>query len=104
MTKDVSVVTTDGAYPTFNYHVIGFGGNLVKVPFLDDHEDPSAIVKMAHETQARLVYFSNPNNPMGTFHGPEIIQKMLEELPEGCLLCLDEAYADFVEESEFASV
>ena len=100
VTKDVSVVTTDGAYPTFNYHVIGFGGNLVKAPFLDDHEDPSAIVKMAHETQARLVYFSNPNNPMGTFHGPEIIQKMLEELPEGCLLCLDEAYADFVEESE----
>ena len=99
VTKDVSVVTTDGAYPTFNYHVIGFGGTLIKVPFLHDHEDPSAIIKMAHDTQARLVYVSNPNNPMGTFHGPEIIHKMLQDLPKECLLCLDEAYADFVEES-----
>ena len=100
VTNDISVVTTDGAYPTFNYHVIGFGGNLVKVPFLNDYEDPLTIIKTAHETKARLVYFSNPNNPMGTFHSPEMVQKMLEDLPEGCLLCLDEAYADFVEERE----
>ena len=31
--KGDNVVTTDGAYPTFNYHVEGFGGNLHKVPF-----------------------------------------------------------------------
>ncbi len=27
-----AVVTSDGAYPTFNYHVAGFGGVLHKVP------------------------------------------------------------------------
>ena len=35
---------------------------------------------------------------MDSFHGPEVIQNMLSRLPEGCLLCLDEAYADFVDE------
>ena len=34
-----NVVTSDGAYPTFNYHVTGFGGNLHKVPYSEDHED-----------------------------------------------------------------
>ena len=37
--KGDNVVTTDGAYPTFNYHVEGFGGNLHKVPFSNDTED-----------------------------------------------------------------
>jgi histidinol-phosphate aminotransferase len=31
-----AVVTSDGAYPTFNYHVAGFGGVLHKVPYTGD--------------------------------------------------------------------
>ena len=27
VTKGITVVTTDGAYPTFNYHVTGFDGS-----------------------------------------------------------------------------
>jgi histidinol-phosphate aminotransferase len=33
------VVTSLGAYPTFNFHVAGFGGRLVTVPYRDDRED-----------------------------------------------------------------
>ena len=42
--KDTPVVTSHGAYPTFNFHVAGFGGKLVTVPYKDDHEDPEALV------------------------------------------------------------
>ena len=41
------VVTSFGAYPTFNYHVASFGGRLVKVPYRDDHEDPDALLAAA---------------------------------------------------------
>ena len=34
------VVTSLGGYPTFNYHVNGFGGRLVTVPYTGDREDP----------------------------------------------------------------
>ncbi len=33
------VVSSLGAYPTFNYHVAGFGGALHTVPYRDHHED-----------------------------------------------------------------
>ena len=33
------VVTSLGAYPTFNFHVAGFGGRLVTVPYREDRED-----------------------------------------------------------------
>lgn len=89
------VVTSDGAYPTFNYHVAGFGGVLHKVPYRDDREDPAALAARAAEVKAKLVYLSNPDNPMGSWHSARVVARMLEALPEGALLVLDEAYADF---------
>lgn len=91
-----AVVTSDGAYPTFNYHVAGFGGVLHKVPYSDDAEDPDALIARAQEVGARLVYLANPDNPMGSWLPASRIETMLNALPDGALLLLDEAYADFL--------
>ena len=42
-----------GAYPTFNYHVAGFGGELVTVPYSGDHEDPEALIAKARQTKSK---------------------------------------------------
>ena len=92
------VVTSAGAYPTFNYHVAGFGGELVTVPYRHDAEDPEALADAARASGARLSYIANPDNPMGTWHGAGRIGRLIEAMPEGCLLCLDEAYIEFAPE------
>ncbi|MEM6759390.1 MAG: pyridoxal phosphate-dependent aminotransferase [Pseudomonadota bacterium] len=89
-----AVVTSNGAYPTFNYHVSGFGGILHKVPYRDDHEDIEALFAKARETGAKLVYLANPDNPMGTWHDGATLQSALDQLPRGSVLVLDEAYID----------
>ena len=89
----VHVVTSDGAYPTFNYHVAGFGGTLTKVPYRNDHEDPDALAAAANETDAALVYLSNPDNPMGTWLPAARVEALADALPPGTVLCLDEAYS-----------
>ena len=89
-----AVVTSDGAYPTFNYHVAGFGGTLHKVPYKGDHEDPAALMAKAAKVNAKLVYLANPDNPMGSHHTGDAIAKALDALPAGTLLVLDEAYID----------
>jgi histidinol-phosphate aminotransferase len=89
-----AVVTSDGAYPTFNYHVTGFGGVLHKVPYAGDLEDPEALLAKARAVDAKLVYFANPDNPMGSWHDAGRVQAMIDALPEGAVLALDEAYAD----------
>ena len=93
-----SVVTSDGAYPTFNYHVAGYGGILVKVPYRGDHEDPVALIEAATESGAKLIYLANPDNPMGTRHPAAVIQPLIEAVPDGALLVLDEAYIEFAPE------
>ena len=94
----VTVVTSDGAYPTFNFHVAGYGGRLVKAPFVDDREDPDSLIDLAKKEKAALIYIANPDNPMGSWHGRDTMQGMIEAVPEGALLCLDEAYIEFAPE------
>ncbi|MEM7056958.1 MAG: pyridoxal phosphate-dependent aminotransferase [Pseudomonadota bacterium] len=89
------VVTSLGAYPTFNYHVAGFGGELIMVPYRDDHEDPDALIKAAEEHRPKLVFLANPDNPMGTWQSADKINAMVDALPDGTMLCLDEAYIEF---------
>lgn len=89
-----AVVTSAGAYPTFNFHVAGFGGTLHRAPYKGDFEDPEALLALARQTGARLIYLANPDNPMGSHHPAAAIAAMIEALPEGCLLALDEAYVE----------
>jgi histidinol-phosphate aminotransferase len=93
-----TVVTSDGAYPTFNYHVAGFGGVLHKVPYVDDNEDPVSLITKAREVAAKLIYIANPDNPMGTWHAAEVIDQMIADTPDGALLVLDEAYIEMAPE------
>ena len=91
----ITVATSLGAYPTFNFHVHGFGGRLVTTPFVDDHEDPASLLDLARRENARLIYFSNPDNPMGSWWPAQDISAMISALPPHALLLLDEAYGEF---------
>lgn len=96
--EGIPVVTSLGGYPTFNYQIAGQGGVLHTVPFAGDREDLPGLVAKAREVGARFVYLANPDNPMGTWWDAAAVQNMIDALPEGCVLCLDEAYIDFAPE------
>ncbi|MGL4490123.1 MAG: aminotransferase class I/II-fold pyridoxal phosphate-dependent enzyme, partial [Rhizobiaceae bacterium] len=88
------VLSSLGAYPTFNYHVHGFGAQLITVPYRDDHEDLDALLEAAERERPKLVYLANPDNPMGTWHTGEAVAAFAKALPSECMLILDEAYCE----------
>lgn len=90
-----AIVTSFGSYPTFNYHVQGYGARLIEVPYVDDAVDLEHLAGAAVEHAARLVYLANPDNPMGTWRSGADIAALLDQLPDDCVLLVDEAYADF---------
>lgn len=92
--QDDPVVTSLGAYPTFNFHVAGFGARLIAVPYEDDRESLQGLLEAARREKARIVYLSNPDNPMGTWWEAEDILSFIEALPPTTLLILDEAYGE----------
>jgi histidinol-phosphate aminotransferase len=99
-----AVVTSDGTYPTFNFHVAGGGGRLVRVPYRDDMQDIPALLAAARREDARILYVSNPDNPMGSFWGADALRTLITGLPDGVLLLLDEAYCDTAPAAELLPV
>jgi histidinol-phosphate aminotransferase len=92
------VATSRGAYPTFNFHVAGYGGRLVTAPYQRDRQDPAALLDVAGRENAPLIYFCNPDNPMGSWWPAADVERLIERVPPGVLLCLDEAYCEFAPE------
>ena len=88
------IVTSDGAYPTFNFHVAAQGGRLIKVAYRDDKEDLAALLDAVTRERARVLYVSNPDNPMGSWWNAREITGLMAALPDGLVLLLDEAYCD----------
>lgn len=89
-----TIVTSLGAYPTFNFHVVGFGARLATVPYRDDREDLDALLAAVRRESAAIVYVSNPDNPMGSWIEAAEIERFADALPSDTLLVLDEAYGE----------
>lgn len=94
------VVTSDGTYPTFSYHVAVGGGQLVRVPYREDAPDLDALLDAARREDARILYVCNPDNPMGSFMPASDLRHLIDALPAGTLLCVDEAYCEMAPQDE----
>lgn len=98
------VVTSLGAYPTFNFHVASVGGRLVPVPYDNDRENLDGLLEAVRRENARLVYLSNPDNPMGSWWEAEDVSRFLEALPETTMFILDEAYCELAPASALPAI
>jgi histidinol-phosphate aminotransferase len=92
------VITSDGAYPTFNYHVAGFGGRLVKVPYKDDAEDLGALAAAAKAEKTRTGLCRQSGQSHGQLAWRGCDDTLMDALPGDTVLCFDEAYAEFAPE------
>lgn len=90
---DVAVASA-GSYPTFAYHVSGYGGRLETVPYFGFRNDLDALLDAARFHGARLLYLANPDNPTGSWLDAEDVERFARRLPGDCALILDEAYAE----------
>lgn len=87
-------VSTAGGYPTFDYQVRAMGGKMAHWPMTDHREDLEGLLTLAQQKDAKMIYVSNPNNPMGSVNQKADIEAMIDNLPSDTLLVLDEAYRE----------
>jgi len=65
--------------------------------------DWDALLKLADENTA-LCFVTTPDNPSGYAPRVEELETLAKRLPEQCLLVIDEAYMDFVEDQDAYSL
>jgi len=84
------------AYPICTQAV---GAESRVVPAIDYGYDLNGMLDAIDE-QTGVVFIANPNNPTGTWIGPQGLETFLDRVPAHVLVVLDEAYIEFAEDGE----
>ena len=90
------VVTSHPTFLVYQKMVQAQGGVNRVVPLCGMSHDLDAILA-AITPNTRLIFLDNPNNPTGAVFTAARFEAFLDQVPEGVIVALDEAYVDFVE-------
>ena len=71
--------------------------NVVVAPDNDYGTDIDALLALVN-AKTRLVFLANPNNPTGTYCDHAEIERLHAALPSDCILVLDQAYGEYLED------
>jgi histidinol-phosphate aminotransferase len=92
----LNAVTSERSFIVYSMAVRAAGSHLVEVPMRDDSFDLEAILA-AIDTNTRIVFLANPNNPTGTMLEADVVERFLARVPGHVVAVLDEAYFEFAE-------
>ena len=92
----LNAITSERSFIVYPIVARGSGGELRLVPMKTDGYDLDAIAAAVDEN-TRIIFLANPNNPTGTFHAADAVERFLDKLPDHVFVALDEAYIEFAE-------
>ncbi|WP_281826098.1 histidinol-phosphate transaminase [Jannaschia rubra] len=91
------VLHTEHGFLMYAISARAAGGTPVRVPERNRRVDVDALLA-AVTSRTRLVFLANPANPTGTMIEAAEVARLADGVPDGCLLVLDGAYAEYVPE------
>jgi len=94
------VVMADPTFTRYEQNVVIEGGVAVKVPCRDGVHDLDAMLG-AITARTKLVFVCNPNNPTGTTVGKDALRHFIEQVPDGVMVVVDEAYYEYVTSDDY---
>ncbi|MCG4453486.1 MULTISPECIES: histidinol-phosphate transaminase [unclassified Pseudomonas] len=92
-------VFSEHAFAVYPIATQAVGAQGKVVPAKNHGHDLEAMLA-AIDANTRVVFIANPNNPTGTWFGPQALSDFLARVPEHVLVVLDEAYIEYAEGDE----
>lgn len=87
------------AFAVYPISVQAVGATAVVTPAINYGHDLQAMAA-AVTSKTKLIFIANPNNPTGTWFGKTEWESFMAKVPENVLVVLDEAYIEYVEDSD----
>ncbi|MEM1243266.1 MAG: histidinol-phosphate transaminase [Pseudomonadota bacterium] len=73
----------------------------VEIPAKSDWSHDLQAIAAAVDTETKLIFLANPNNPTGTWFSQNELINFLDKIPKHVLVVLDEAYYEYVTEKDY---
>jgi histidinol-phosphate aminotransferase len=96
LSPGLNAITCERSYILYPIVTRSAGAELRQVPMREDVFDLDAICD-AIDSETRLVYIANPNNPTGSIVTAHDMDRFLDRLPENVVVALDEAYFEYAD-------
>ncbi len=93
------IVQGDPSFSMYEIYATQCNAVPVKVPLKNYAHDLDAMAD-AVTGKTRMVFVANPNNPTGTLVRQAEVERFLSRIPENILVVFDEAYDEYVTDSE----
>ncbi len=93
----IDVVMGEHAFIAYKLATLLHEGNCVEAPLIDFRHDLKAMRDVV-TPQTRLIFLPSPNNPTGTSNSESEIVEFVRSLPDYVVFCLDEAYAEYIDQ------
>jgi histidinol-phosphate aminotransferase len=100
------VLGVEPSYGSVYQHATSIKSTAIKLPLGKDYrQDIPAMIKAAnaHASELGFVYLCNPNNPTGIIVTKQEVKELLDGLPHGLPVLIDEAYHHFVDDPNYAT-
>jgi histidinol-phosphate aminotransferase len=98
---DEAIITEHG-FLVYRIATLATGATPVVAPEKDLRTDVDAILARV-TPRTTVVFIANPNNPTGTYIPFDEVRRLHRGLPDGVLLVLDAAYAEYVRRNDYAA-
>ena len=100
------VLGVEPSYSSVYQHATSIKSTAIKLPLGKDYrQDIPAMIKAANDraSEIGLVYLCNPNNPTGIIVTKQEVKQLLDGIPKGMPVLIDEAYHHFVDDPNYAT-
>jgi histidinol-phosphate aminotransferase len=100
------VLGVEPSYGSVYQHATSIKSVAIKLPLNKDYtQNIPAMIKAANDRASELgfVYLCNPNNPTGIVIPKDEVKALLDGLPKGMPVLIDEAYHHFVDDPRYAT-
>jgi histidinol-phosphate aminotransferase len=94
------------SYMSVYSHATSLKSEAITMPLTKDHrQDIGQLIDIANKRQNEIgfVYIVNPNNPTGVIVTKDEIKQLVEGIPAGMPVLLDEAYHHYVDDPAYAT-
>ena len=102
VSKEDEVIVSQHAFAIYGLVTQVVGGRVVQVPAKNWGHDLDAMAD-AVTGKTKIIFVTNPNNPTGTWNSKKQLEAFLKKVPANVVVLLDEAYFEYVDETEYPS-
>lgn len=95
-----NVVSADPSYMSLVNTARAIGATWRNVPLKSDYSHDLDAMASAIDSETKLVYICNPNNPTGTLTKADAIRSFCEDVSSRVPVLIDEAYIELMEDHE----